>query len=276
MVDLHDALRPTDTTPPLPMSEITVRARRRRRQRRTRVAGLTTVALSLGGFAVANLVTSAPDQAVAADGAGVSGTADQLEPASGRSGTSSPPAEGDDPATLPDPDDTPADNGQDGDVTTGPGAGDPGDGATDDGADGNDGNTDDGSGGTGTGTTLPGATGSTSGPGVSDPMPTVPSTDPVPGDTVVEAPAGLRTEVTTTSAWEDGYCIRVRLDNDGSSPVTWRVALALDGSLASLWSATLEPADPDLGGALAFTGEPDYNTTLDPGAFTSFGMCLDT
>jgi cellulase/cellobiase CelA1 len=98
---------------------------------------------------------------------------------------------------------------------------------------------------------------------------TLPSTTTA---TLATTTPGIRTTSTTTSAWEDGYCIRVRVDNDGSEAVAWQVVIELDGTIATLWNATAAPGD---GASTIFTGS-DWNAVLDPGALTTFGLCVDT
>ena len=91
------------------------------------------------------------------------------------------------------------------------------------------------------------------------------------GDPLATTP-GLQTSTTITSEWEDGYCLAVEVINEATTPVVWRVVFDLDGSIASLWNATAVDVD---GGSAAFTGLEGYNTSIAPGAATSFGACVD-
>jgi cellulase/cellobiase CelA1 len=83
---------------------------------------------------------------------------------------------------------------------------------------------------------------------------------------------GIRTTSTTTSAWENGYCIRVRVDNDGSEAVAWQVVIEFDGTIATLWNAKAGAGDS---ASTIFTGS-DWNAVLEPGGWTTFGLCIDT
>jgi cellulase/cellobiase CelA1 len=109
-----------------------------------------------------------------------------------------------------------------------------------------------------------------SGPTAATTVTTTATTAPATESTVATTP-GVDISLTTTSEWDSGYCVQVRVDNPGPDPVTWRVELDLGGALESVWAATREPSD---GGTLVFTGEPGYNDTLEPGSWTTFGMCL--
>jgi cellulase/cellobiase CelA1 len=101
----------------------------------------------------------------------------------------------------------------------------------------------------------------------------VPTTPPADGDPpLVSLVDGIVATSTTTSSWEDGYCVEVRVENTTAASADWRVRYALAGSIATLWSAT---ADDQGDGVVVFTGEEDYNRRLAPGASTTFGTCVD-
>jgi endoglucanase len=85
--------------------------------------------------------------------------------------------------------------------------------------------------------------------------------------------AGIVATSTTTSSWDDGYCVEVRVENTTAAPADWKVRYALEGTIATLWSAT---ADGQGDGVVVFTGEEGYNRQLAPGASTTFGTCVDT
>jgi cellulase/cellobiase CelA1 len=84
---------------------------------------------------------------------------------------------------------------------------------------------------------------------------------------------GVVATSTTTSSWDRGYCIEIRVENTTTAPVEWKVRSALDGTIATLWSAV---ADDQGGGIVVFTGEEGYNRQLAAGASTTFGTCVDT
>lgn len=247
MVDLRQSLEPSGPVTPLPMEEIAARAARRRRRRAVSVtATVVVVTAGLGTVALRALPQTRSDSAVVAD------AADPIPPTAG--GQTSPGLEPDQQLTTP-----PAT------------AADP---------------TSDEASGTGTG---PEATGTTRAQG--DRADTGPTTtertgsepddqvqpDAEPDDVAAPADrpattAGLEVATTTTSSWEDGYCIEVAVDNGGGRTDGWQVVLDLEGTIATLWSATaIETED----GYLVFSGVAGYNATLAADARTTFGACLD-
>ena len=131
---------------------------------------------------------------------------------------------------------------------------------------------------------LPRSTTSTSTtPTTAAPTTAVPSTS-APASTVGTLPSGDQEPLvslvdgvvatsTTTSSWDSGHCIEIRVENTTTSPVEWKVRSALDGTIATLWSAV---ADDQGGGIVVFTGEEGYNRQLAAGASTTFGTCVDT
>lgn len=84
---------------------------------------------------------------------------------------------------------------------------------------------------------------------------------------------GIRTSTTITSQWDDGYCMQIEVINDTVDQDSWQVGLDLDGTIATLWNATVGETGP---GTFVFSGLEDYNVTILAGAVTSFGACVDT
>lgn len=84
---------------------------------------------------------------------------------------------------------------------------------------------------------------------------------------------GIRTSETITSQWDDGYCVQIEVINDSTDQDSWQVVLDLDGTIATLWNATVSETSP---GTFAFSGLEGYNATILAGAVTSFGACVDT
>ncbi|HMG43616.1 MAG TPA: cellulose binding domain-containing protein [Acidimicrobiales bacterium] len=80
---------------------------------------------------------------------------------------------------------------------------------------------------------------------------------------------GIVTTVTTTSSWDRGHCVEVRVENTTTTPVTWEVGYTPAGTIATLWNATTSTSSD------TFTGEP-WNATLAPTEWTTFGICVDT
>ncbi len=68
MVDLHDALRPTGTTPPPPAGEIADRARRRRRRRHAAASGALAATIVVAVVALGSLLDRSADAPTVADG----------------------------------------------------------------------------------------------------------------------------------------------------------------------------------------------------------------
>ncbi len=131
--------------------------------------------------------------------------------------------------------------------------------------------------------TEPGATTpSTTATGPPTPPPTTtpprPTTTTAPGPTGpgAEAPVGndpaLVVTRSTTSDWENGHCVEHRVENTGDAPVTWTVELTPAGEIDTLWNARIVAED---GPRRTFAGE-DWNATVAPGAWTTFGTCLAT
>jgi len=128
-----------------------------------------------------------------------------------------------------------------------------------------------------TATTTPPST--TGGEGTGDPSLT--TTPPRPTTTAAPAPdlsgptgydPALVVTETTTSDWENGHCVEHRVENTGDDPVTWTVELTPSGAIDTMWNARIVAED---GPRRTFAGE-DWNATIAPGAWTTFGTCLTT
>lgn len=81
--------------------------------------------------------------------------------------------------------------------------------------------------------------------------------------------AGIVVTETTTSSWDRGHCVEIRVENSTTADVTWEVRYTPDGTVATLWNAT---ATAD---GTTFVGEP-WNARLAAGEWTTFGVCVDT
>ncbi len=81
MVDLHNALRPNQTAEPLPVSEITARAKRRKRRRATSATGLTVATLGIAAVGIVSLAGSPPPTSTVADGSADQPTETTASPA---------------------------------------------------------------------------------------------------------------------------------------------------------------------------------------------------
>lgn len=132
-------------------------------------------------------------------------------------------------------------------------------------------------------TTTPSTTAlPTTAPSTTGPPSTVPPTTAAP-TTTPSAPSGsanpssetpgIRVAATTTADWDTGYCTEIRVENPTQAPATWTVRYRPDGTVASLWNAT--GGERDDAGRIAFSGE-DWNGRVAPGAWTTFGMCVDS
>lgn len=87
--------------------------------------------------------------------------------------------------------------------------------------------------------------------------------------------ADLVVSETTTSSWDAGHCVEVRVENPTDAPVEWSVTRELEGAIASVWNARTTTPAPTAGTEATFTGDA-WNRTLAPGTHTTFGLCLDT
>lgn len=69
MVDLHDSLRPVETAPPPPLSEIAARAVKRQRRRFVTATGAVALTVAVGAFALIGPLNGSTDSATVANGA---------------------------------------------------------------------------------------------------------------------------------------------------------------------------------------------------------------
>jgi cellulase/cellobiase CelA1 len=82
--------------------------------------------------------------------------------------------------------------------------------------------------------------------------------------------ATLTATLGLSSEWEQGYCAEVTVANSGVDPTAaWQVVLDLaESSLTAWWSR-----DFQVNGSDAIVDSLDYNQTIWPGSFASFGFC---
>ncbi len=74
--------------------------------------------------------------------------------------------------------------------------------------------------------------------------------------------------MSTQDDWRTGYCNTVKVTNNGTAPLTWRVSISVEGTINNAWNATYTLS----GSQVSFVGD-DWNAQLAPGASTSFGYC---
>ena len=60
------------------------------------------------------------------------------------------------------------------------------------------------------------------------------------------------------------------MENVSGTTQTWEVELSVDGSMTSLWGASVSES----GGVWTFVGE-SWNASLEPGDATDFGFCAE-
>lgn len=82
-------------------------------------------------------------------------------------------------------------------------------------------------------------------------------------------PSKLQQTLINDNDYGSGYCHTYELINHGSSPLTWSVALTLDGMLSQSWESMVSGDR----GTVTFTGVA-HNATLMPGQSTQFGFCV--
>lgn len=83
-------------------------------------------------------------------------------------------------------------------------------------------------------------------------------------------PSGVSAKLTKSSDWGSGYCADVAVTNGGTSPVTWKVSLPIEGKATQGWNAVWSQS----GTTLTASGA-SFNATLAAGASTSFGFCAN-
>ncbi|MGH1492269.1 MAG: cellulose binding domain-containing protein [Acidimicrobiales bacterium] len=235
MVDLHDSLRPSGAAPPLPVSEIAARGKRRKRRRIISTAGVAAATLSIAAIAISSLPRSSAETVTVADESSDE-TTDQTTalPTTIASTINTDTTTTTATTTTPDTTTTTADSAD-----------------TD--ADSVGGGTDD----TESTTSTESSTSLSDGGAEDHPLTT----------------PGIRTSTTITSQWEDGYCMQIEVINETVDRDSWEVGLDLDGTIATLWNATVFEMSS---GTFVFSGLEDYNVTIQAGAVTSFGACIDT
>lgn len=250
MVDLQESLRPSGTTPPRPVSQIAADAKRRKRRRTVATTGTVATVLAIGGFAAVAVLRSPAPVTTIADGAATEQSAvtaalpdsgDPPTPDLSLQDSSNPEATGsaEDSGPGPAEDEPPDDAGLSEETAPVESAGQSEGAAPAD------------SSGDEAGTATTGTT-----PATDDPVTT----------------PGLGINTTITSEWEDGYCVQIEVENDTDDQQTWQVVIERDGTVASLWNASVS----EVRGSFVFAGEEGYNTTLEPRADTSFGTCIHT
>jgi endoglucanase len=90
------------------------------------------------------------------------------------------------------------------------------------------------------------------------------------GATTAGADPALRTVVTTTNSWSNGYCAAVAVTNTSAAPVDWSVSFAIDGTLYDSWNATVTQS----GSTVTAEGDASWNQVIAPGAtYSAFGFC---
>jgi len=102
-----------------------------------------------------------------------------------------------------------------------------------------------------------------------DPNPD-PDPDPVPDPTPDPQPVSLPASTSVSSDWGSGYCLDATVTNTTGNTVIWTTALAVDGSIYTLWNAVASGSS----GTVSFTGV-DWNAELPAGASASFGYCAN-
>jgi hypothetical protein len=95
-----------------------------------------------------------------------------------------------------------------------------------------------------------------------------PGTPTSGGATDAQAQPGLSVEVTQSNDWGMGYCKTYQLKNTSTAPITWSVALKVDGKMNNHW----ECEDSGDTGMVTFSGA-SHNATLNAGAMGQFGFC---
>jgi cellulase/cellobiase CelA1 len=101
-----------------------------------------------------------------------------------------------------------------------------------------------------------------------EPSRSTPSADDEPFSPV----AGIVVSSTTTSSWDHGHCIEIRVENTTAAPVEWKVRYSPSGTIAELWNAKVDDQSQD---DVVFVGET-WNERLPGHQWTTFGVCLDT
>lgn len=83
------------------------------------------------------------------------------------------------------------------------------------------------------------------------------------------ATGGVVASYSVNSDWGSGYCANVRVENKGSSNVSWQASLSVPGKISQLWNANWTQT----GNTLSLSGA-GWNSSLAPGAvITAIGFC---
>lgn len=75
---------------------------------------------------------------------------------------------------------------------------------------------------------------------------------------------------TIDNDWDYGYCANVSVANPGSTPLTWNIALTIEGTAYTGWNAVWSQT----ASTLTASGV-EWNATLAAGASTEFGYCAN-
>ena len=83
--------------------------------------------------------------------------------------------------------------------------------------------------------------------------------------------AGVAVTSTTTSSWDGGHCVEIRVENGSGDTVAWLVTYAPAGTVATMWNSVVDHEGAE---GTTFVGE-GWNNRLAPGEWTTFGVCID-
>ena len=97
-----------------------------------------------------------------------------------------------------------------------------------------------------------------------------PAPAPRPDPTPIPKPATstLKVERSISSDWGSGYCAKVRITSNSATPLRWRKAIAIDGSITEIWSAKSSTVK----GSPVFSGLA-WNNIVQKGSPVDFGYC---
>ncbi|MFP6639160.1 MAG: lytic polysaccharide monooxygenase, partial [Myxococcota bacterium] len=120
-----------------------------------------------------------------------------------------------------------------------------------------------------------------------DPQPPTPVTPPIEEETIEDNPSipapgmdALSVSVDLYDDWGSGACGEGVVTNSGSSSSIWEVNVDLIGSVTNYWNSEMRySTHPNCEGSemphsWRVVGAP-WNRTLEPGASTTFGFCID-
>jgi cellulase/cellobiase CelA1 len=92
-----------------------------------------------------------------------------------------------------------------------------------------------------------------------------PDPGPAPGDT-----PGVTAAVVKTDQWATGYCGKLVVTNTSAAPVTWRVTVAIDGTMYNHWNGQLTQT----ANRITAVGAP-FNATVAVGGTAEAGLCAN-